>query len=68
TFTGIRLRSYIKETIRDANGQNLTFDRSDVEAMVESPVSFMPSGLVHSLTDRELKDLLAFLESSTQQK
>lgn len=68
TFTGIRLRSYIKETIRDANGQNRTFDRSDVEAMVESPVSFMPSGLVHSLTDRELKDLLAFLESSTHQK
>ena len=25
TFTGIRLRSYIKETIRDANGQNRTF-------------------------------------------
>lgn len=68
TFTGIRLRSYVKETIRDANGQNRTFDRSDVEAMIESPVSFMPSGLVHSLTDRELKDLIAFLESNSHQK
>jgi len=68
TFTGIRLRSYIKETIRDANGQNRTFDRSDVEAMVESPVSFMPSGLVHALTDRELKDLIAFLESNSHHK
>ncbi|MCA9017178.1 MAG: c-type cytochrome, partial [Planctomycetaceae bacterium] len=68
TFTGIRLRSYVKETIRDANGQNRTFDRSDVEAMIESPVSFMPSGLVHSLTDRELKDLIAFLESNGHQK
>ncbi|WP_417380791.1 PVC-type heme-binding CxxCH protein [Gimesia sp.] len=68
TFTGIRLRSYVKETIRDAHGQNRTFDRNDVEAMVESPVSFMPSGLVNSLTDREIKDLLAFLESGSPQK
>ncbi|MDF1743189.1 MAG: c-type cytochrome [Gimesia sp.] len=66
TFTGIRLRSYIKETIRDANGQNRTFDRDEVESMVESPISFMPSGLVHTLTDRELKDLIAFLESNTR--
>ncbi|QDV51748.1 PVC-type heme-binding CxxCH protein [Gimesia fumaroli] len=68
TFTGIRLRSYVKETIRDANGQNRTFDRSDVEEMIESPVSFMPNGLVHTLTDRELKDLIAFLESKSHQK
>ncbi|MCA9005630.1 MAG: c-type cytochrome, partial [Planctomycetaceae bacterium] len=68
TFTGIRLRSYVKETIRDANGQNRTFDRSDVDSMVESPVSFMPSGLVNSLTDREIKDLLAFLESGSPHK
>ncbi len=68
TFTGIRLRSYVKETIRDAHGQNRTFDRSDVEMMVESPISFMPSGLVNSLTDREIKDLLAFLESGASQK
>lgn len=68
TFTGIRLRSYVKETIRDANGQNRTFDRNDVDTMVESPVSFMPSGLVHNLTDREIKDLLAFLESGSPHK
>lgn len=68
TFTGIRLRSYVKETIRDAHGQNKTFDRDDVEAIVESPVSFMPQGLVHALTDRELRDLLAFLESNARQQ
>lgn len=68
TFTGIRLRSYIKETIRDANGQNRTFDRNDIEMMVESPTSFMPSGLVHTLTDRELKDLIAYLESDSHRK
>lgn len=64
TFTGIRLRSYTKETIRDTNGQNRTFDRDEVEAMVESTVSFMPKGVVNSLTIHELRDLIAFLENS----
>ena len=62
TFTGIRLRSSTKEAMRDANGQNQTFNRDDIESMMESSISFMPSGLVNSLTDRELRDLLAFLE------
>ncbi len=63
-FTGIRLRSSTKEAMRDANGQNRTFDRNDIESMVESQVSFMPSGLIDSLTDRELRDLIAFLEGN----
>ena len=62
TFTGIRLRSYTHETIRDNNGQNRTFDRNDIESMVESTVSFMPTGIVTSLTNRELRDLICFLE------
>jgi len=64
TFTGIRLRSSTKEAMRDANGQNRTFDRNDIESMVESQVSFMPSGLINSLTNRELRDLITFLESN----
>lgn len=63
-FTGIRLRSYTREQIRDANGQTRTFDRGDVESMVDSKVSFMPNGLVDALTDRELRDLLAFLQNA----
>jgi putative heme-binding domain-containing protein len=62
-FTGIRLRSYTKEQIRDAHGQTRTFERGDVESMVDSNVSFMPSGLVDLLTIRELRDLIAFLQS-----
>lgn len=63
TFTGIRLRSSTREAMRDANGQNRTFNRDDIESMIESPVSFMPKGVVNSLTIRELRDLIAFLES-----
>ena len=51
--------------MRDANGQNRTFNRDEIESMVDSPVSFMPDGLAHQLTDRELRDLLAFLEETT---
>ncbi|MDP6466765.1 MAG: c-type cytochrome [Pirellulaceae bacterium] len=61
TFTGIRLRSYTREQIRDAHGQTRTFDRGEVESITDSNVSFMPKGLIDTLTIRELRDLVAFL-------
>lgn len=60
--TGIRLRSYSKEQIRDANGNTLTFGKDQVAAIRDLDRSLMPEGLVYSMTDRELRDLLAFLE------
>lgn len=60
-FTGIRLRSYSREQIRDAYGQTRTFDKGDVESIKDSDVSFMPADLVNTLTNRELRDLIAFL-------
>jgi putative heme-binding domain-containing protein len=63
SFTGIRLRSYTKEQIRDANGLTQTFEKGDVEAIVDSHVSFMPNGLADTLTNRELRDLIAFLQN-----
>lgn len=63
TFTGIRLRSSTREAMRDANGQNRTFDRNDIESITESTVSFMPNNIATTLTLRELRDVLAFLES-----
>lgn len=62
TFTGIRLRSSTQEALRDAHGQNQVFNRDAIESMVESNISFMPIGLPQSLTARELRDLIAFLE------
>lgn len=67
-FTGIRLRSSVKEAMRDTNGQNRTFDRNEIESMVESTISFMPAGLTNALTVREIRDLLAFLEQDLSQK
>lgn len=64
TFTGIRLRSSTKEAMRDSSGQTRTFDRNDIESMIEATVSFMPQDIVDTLTLREIRDLIAFLESS----
>lgn len=60
---GIRLRSYINEQIRDALGRNHTFSRDDVESIEDLTTSFMPTGLPLTMTDRELRDLLAFLKT-----
>jgi len=60
--TGIRLRSYTSEVLRDVNGQNQIFPTGDIESITESSVSFMPAGLANLLTLRELRDLIAFLE------
>jgi putative heme-binding domain-containing protein len=61
---GIRLRSYVNEQIRDALGRNHTFNRNDVKSIEDLSVSFMPTGLPLGMTDRELRDLLAFLEGN----
>ncbi|MFT5468019.1 MAG: putative heme-binding domain-containing protein, partial [Verrucomicrobiales bacterium] len=64
TYVGIRLRSYVNEQIRDAFGRNHTFNRDVVKSIEDLPMSFMPAGLQMTMTDRELRDLLAFLDSS----
>jgi len=61
THTGIRLRSYSREQIRDVNGNTLTFHKDQVAAIRDLNTSLMPEGLAYTLTDRELNDLLAFL-------
>ncbi len=62
--TGIRLRSWTKEQLRDTAGRTLTFETADVASVRELETSLMPPGLVYTLTDRELRDLVAFLEAN----
>lgn len=59
--TGIRLRSWTKEQLRDPGGRTLTFETADVAGIQELDTSLMPPGLVYTMTDRELRDLLEFL-------
>lgn len=62
-FTGIMLRNggSGRVVFRDDQGRERTIDMSKVEERREVPTSMMPERLVHQLTDRELRDLLAFL-------
>lgn len=62
-FLGILLRSSSTEVYRDLTGRERTFQKADIVQRTELKTSLMPAGLVAMLTDGELRDLLAFLES-----
>lgn len=62
-FTGIMLRSWSKEVYRDLTGKERLFEKADIVQRSEQKISLMPPGLVASLTDEELRDLLAFLRN-----
>lgn len=62
-FTGILLRSSSVDVFRDLAGKERTFQKDDIVQRTDLKTSLMPPGLVVSLTDAELRDLLAFLAS-----
>ncbi len=67
-FTGIMLRkggSSGREFYRDATGAEQSFPKSEIAIRQELRTSLMPEGLFKTLTDRELRDLLAFLAGET---
>lgn len=66
-FTGILLRAggtSGKEYYRDLTGKEQSFGKEDIAGRAELKMSLMPGGLVGTLTDEELRDLLAFLMAS----
>lgn len=64
-FIGILLRSSSTEVYRDLTGKERVFQKADIISRTELKSSLMPMGLVASLTDAELRDLLAFLTKSS---
>jgi hypothetical protein len=63
-FIGILLRSSSTEVFRDLSGKEKSFPQTDIISRTELKTSLMPPGLVMTMTDEELRDLLAFLTSS----
>jgi len=51
--------------LRGIDGQNNVIPLDEIRARRVSPKSLMPEGLLDSLTDQELRDLFAFLASTT---
>ena len=60
-FTGILLRSSSNEVYRNNFGQEVTFQKTDIENRKELRSSLMPAGLLDSMSDTEVRDLLEFL-------
>ena len=68
-FTGLLLRKggrSGKEFYRDSTGAERAFVKTEIVARREVPTSMMPVGLVDRMTDRELRDLLAFLGATPE--
>ena len=52
-----------KIIMREAGGKLTTVKKADIKDRAEQKVSFMPSGLQHTLSEAELVDLVAYLSS-----
>ena len=66
-FIGIMLRSSSVEVYRDITGKERTFKKTEILERTELKTSLMPPGLVATLTDEELRDLLAFVRGDSAQ-
>jgi putative heme-binding domain-containing protein len=51
--------------LRTVDGQTTTIVRAEIEEMAPSKLSLMPVGLLDSLTESQIRDLFAFLSSTT---
>ena len=49
--------------LRGVDGQNVSISREDIDVMERSPKSLMPEGLLGKLTDQQIRDLFAFLQT-----
>lgn len=52
--------------LKTAEGQRLEIDPADIDEKLISDVSLMPEGLAQQMTDEQIVDLLAFLETLRQ--
>lgn len=64
TVTGLLAESTPETvTLIDARAQKKVLRRTDLEELKESPVSLMPEKLLDDLTDQQIRDLFAWLQS-----
>ncbi len=50
-------------TLREAGGQSVTLPRDEIEDMKATPKSVMPEGLLENLSEQQVLDLFAYLQS-----
>jgi putative heme-binding domain-containing protein len=54
--------------LRNTEGRDVVLSRDEIEEMKASPTSLMPQGLLRGLSDREVRDLFAYLRSTQPPK
>jgi putative heme-binding domain-containing protein len=47
-------------------GQDIIVTKSEIQSREKSPVSMMPEGLLKTLKDDEVRDLIAYLRTTKQ--
>ena len=52
-------------TIKDLSGIRTVIARKDLSQLTRAPVSVMPDGLLDQLTDQQIRDLVAYLQSKS---
>ena len=50
--------------LRGVDGQNVTIPRDQIDEMIPQMKSLMPEGLLRDMTDQQVRDLFAYLQSS----
>ena len=53
-------------TLLDAKNNRTVLNRNDLDELRESPISLMPDNLLEPLTDQEIRDLFAYLQTDRQ--
>ncbi|MHC5542410.1 hypothetical protein ACYOEI_29660, partial [Singulisphaera rosea] len=54
--------------LRGADGRDAAIRRSDIDEMTASKSSIMPEGLLKDLSDKQVRDLFAYLRSTQPPK
>ena len=69
SFSGLMISQTPAElVIRGADGVDVTLARSTVEELVQQPVSLMPADLATVLSEQELIDVVAWLQTLKQSR
>jgi putative heme-binding domain-containing protein len=64
TLTGIVVEKDARVVVlRTSDGQRIVLPKDDIETINVTGVSLMPEGLLHGLSDQEVRDLFAYLRS-----
>jgi putative heme-binding domain-containing protein len=66
SLTGIVVARNERTIELQMQNERLTIDRSEIREMQQGTLSLMPEGLLQTLTDDEIRDLIAYLRSPQQ--